>query len=98
MDMILVKIFATALALSEVMTQSQAVKTQSGSAQLVVAAPASGGGGGGGIDILTLLATFLAVAWRRQMLRSALRYPLRHVEPFFLRPAIVRRRNACLLQ
>jgi len=75
---------------------SQAVKTQSGSAQVVVTAPASGGGGG--IDTLTLLATFLAVARRRQMLRSALSYPLRSIEPFFLRPAIVSRRNACLLQ
>jgi hypothetical protein len=76
---------------------SLAVKTQSGSAQVVITAPASGGGGGA-IDILTALAILLAIAHRRQMLRSALSYPLRNIEPFFLRPAIVRRRNACLLQ
>jgi len=76
---------------------SLAVKTQSGSAQVVVTAPAASGGGGG-IDVLTLLATLLTIAWRRQMLRSALSYPLRNIEPFFLRPAVVRRRNACLLQ
>ena len=77
---------------------SLAVKTQSGSAQVVVTAPAGGGGGGGGLDVLTLLATVLAVAWRRQMLRSALSYPLRYIEPFLLRSAIVRRRDAGLLQ
>jgi serine protease len=76
---------------------SLAVKTQSGSAQVVITAPASGGGGGA-IDILTALAILLAIAHRRQMLRSALSYPLRNIEPFFLRPAIVRRCNACLLQ
>jgi hypothetical protein len=75
---------------------SLAVKTQSGSAQVVITAPASGGGGA--IDILTLLAMFLAIARRRQMALSALSYALRDIEPFSLRPAIVRRRNARLLQ
>ena len=75
---------------------SLAVKTQSGSAQVVVTAPASGGGGGG-IDVLTLLAALLAIARRRQILRSALSHPLHNVEPFSLRPAVVRGRNARLL-
>jgi hypothetical protein len=75
---------------------SLAVKTQSGSAQVVVTAPASGGGGGG-IDVLTLLAALLAIVRRRQILRSALSHPLHNVEPFSLRPAVVRRRNARLL-
>jgi serine protease len=74
---------------------SLAVKTQSGSAQVVVTAPASGGGG---IDVLTLLAIFLAIARRRAIPRSTLSNPLRNIEPLFLRPAIVRRRDACLLQ
>jgi hypothetical protein len=77
---------------------SQAVKTQSGSAQVVVTAPASAGGGGGSLDILTLLALFLGSVRRRPTPRSALSYPLRNIEPFFLRPAIVRWRNPCLLQ
>jgi hypothetical protein len=74
---------------------SLAVKTQSGSAQVVVTAPPSSGGGD--IDVLTLLAAFLAIARRTQILRSALSHSLRNVEPFLLRPAVVRRRNARLL-
>jgi serine protease len=74
---------------------SQAVKTQSGSAQVVVTAPASGGGGG--IDVATLLAVLMALARRTRIVRSALSKPLRNVEPFFLRPAVVRRGNARLL-
>ena len=73
---------------------SQAVKTQSGSAQVVVTAPASGGGG---IDVATLLAVLMALARRTRIVRSALSKPLRNVEPFFLRPAVVRRGNARLL-
>jgi hypothetical protein len=74
---------------------SLAVKTQSGSAQVVVTAPPSSGGGG--MDVVTLLAAFLAIAWRMQFLRLALSHSLRSVEPFFLRPAVVRWRNARLL-
>jgi serine protease len=75
---------------------SLAVKTQSGSAQVVVTAPASSGGGGA-IDGLMLLAALLAIARRRQILRLALSHPLHNVEPFSLRPTVVRGRNARLL-
>jgi hypothetical protein len=75
---------------------SAAVKTQSGSAQVVVT-PLPSSGGGGAIDILTLLAGLLAVARRAQILRLALRHSPRNIEPFFLRPAVVRRRYARLL-
>jgi serine protease len=74
---------------------SQAVKTQSGSAQVVVTAPPAGGGGS--TDVLMLLATFLALA-RRTQLRSALRHSLRNVEPLLLRSPVVRRRDPRLLQ
>jgi serine protease len=75
---------------------SQAVKTQRGSAQVVVTAPPSSGGGG--MDALTLLAACLALARRRHRQASALRHPLRNVEPFFLCPAVVRGCNARLLE
>ena len=75
---------------------SLAVKTQRGSAQVVVTAPPSSGGGG--MDALTLLAACLALARRKHLLASALGHPLCNVEPFFLRPAVVRGRNARLLE
>jgi hypothetical protein len=75
---------------------SLAVKTQRGSAQVVVTAPPSSGGGG--MDALTLLAAALALARRKHLLASALRHPLRNVEPFLLRPAVVPGRNARLLE
>ena len=77
---------------------SAAVKTQSGSAQVVVTPPpAPPSSGGGAIDVLTLLAGFLVIVRRTQILRLALSYSLRSIEPFFLRPAVVRRRDARLL-
>jgi hypothetical protein len=74
---------------------SQAVKTQTGSAQIVVTAPPAGGGGG--MDVLTLLVALVAVARRRQ-LYSALSQPLRDVEPLLLSSPVVRWRNPRLLQ
>ena len=43
---------------------SVAVKTQSGSAQVVVTGSPSSGGGGGGLDVLTLVAVLLAMVRR----------------------------------
>lgn len=76
---------------------SEAVKTQSGSAQVIVTAAPRPSSGGGAIDVLTLLAVFAVIARRTQILRSALSQPLRNIEPFFLRPPVVCRRNARLL-
>jgi serine protease len=85
---------------------SVAVKTQAGSARVTVTtAPASssagassgGGGGGGAIDLLTLLVLLCARARRLRSLFLTLRHLLRGIEPFFLRPAVVRRRNTRLL-
>jgi serine protease len=56
---------------------SLAVKTQRGSAQVVVTAPPSSGGGG--MDGLTLLAACLALARRKHLLASALGNSLRNV-------------------
>jgi len=85
---------------------SVAVKTQTGSARLTVTPASSGGsggssgggGGGGAIDQLTLLALVAASARRARFLMLTLRHPLRGIEPFFLRPAVVRRRNPRLLE
>jgi serine protease len=77
---------------------SVAVKTQSGSAQVTVMPPPQpSSSGGGAIDVLTLLAGFLAMARRTRVPRLALSRPLRNLEPFLLRPTIVCRRNARLL-
>jgi serine protease len=73
---------------------SVAVKARSGSAQVTVVAPASQGGGGA-LDALTLLAGLLSLAVRIAQL--ALRHTLRNIQPFLLRPAIVRGRDARLL-
>jgi hypothetical protein len=75
---------------------SLAVNTQHGSAQVVITAPPSSGGGG--MDALSLLAVCLALARRTHLLGSALRHPLRNFEPFLLRSAVVRGRNARLLK
>jgi len=87
---------------------SIAVKTQTGSAEVTVApavlSGAAGGAsgtssssGGGAIDLLMLLALLCVSVRRARLLFLALRHSLRDVEPLFLRPAIVRRRNARLL-
>jgi hypothetical protein len=49
---------------------------------------------GGAID---LLASLCARARRLRLLLLTLRHPLRDIEPFFLRPTVVRRRNTRLL-
>jgi serine protease len=77
---------------------SVAVKTQSASAQVTVIAPPSRGGGGGGIDALTLLTALLMLVTRTRVLRLSLSHSLRSIEPFFLRPAVMRRRNTRLLE
>jgi serine protease len=74
---------------------SVAVKSQSGSAQVTVVGPAAQGGGGGELDALTLILSLLVLAARSP--RLALRHALRNIEPFLLRPAIVRGRDARLL-
>lgn len=75
-----------------VTAESVAVRTQSASAQVTVTAPPSTGGGA--TDALTLLAVLMVIACRA---RLTLGYALRNVEPFLLRAAVVRRRNARLL-
>jgi serine protease len=74
---------------------SVAVKSQSGSAQVTVVGSSAHGGGGGELDALTLLLSFLVLATR--ILRLALRHTLRNIQPFLLRAAIVRGRDARLL-
>lgn len=75
---------------------SAAVKSQSGSAQVVVTGPPSSGGGGA-IDLLTLLGGLLAIARRAQVLRLAQSRSLGNLEPLFLGPAVVRGGYARLL-
>jgi serine protease len=72
---------------------SVAVRSQSGSAQVLIAgSPAHGGGG---LDAVTLILSFVALAARAR--RLVVGDALRDVQPLFLRTAVVRRRDARLL-
>jgi serine protease len=73
---------------------SVAVRSQSGSAQVVIAGPPARGGGGD-FDELTLLLIAVVLAARARPL--AVGHALRNVQPLFLRAAVVRRRNTRLL-
>jgi hypothetical protein len=76
---------------------SDAVNTQTASAQVTVTAPPSSSGGGGAIDFFTLAAGLFVITRRSKVLPLAVRHSLGGLEPFSLSATVVRRGNARLL-